>query len=302
MRFSAVLAASIVVLALGMAATATALANEASAIPCGPKVQRLCEAAAIQDKQERNRELLALLGQGLESLDPAIRDQTFHYLTQVDDVIDPRLLRSSLQRFDELDEDTKGRFMMERADFDAAPREEHLTVYHAAIANGEARIGTVTTITRATAIDAAAREGLGELRSLIVSVTQGWPTDTVERALVRLDLRDGAQNARDGDVRAVRRLDTLAPEELKGKLEGSKGWREVVADTAHAACSRDDDQACTIIERVIQRQRELLSAEQERFATSWDFKSGPVPEFPETIRVMSEWMHQLHWRNGPNRP
>ncbi|MCC6131476.1 MAG: hypothetical protein IT186_16280 [Acidobacteria bacterium] len=292
----ALIAVAAAFLARDVAGTTSA---NTSGYRCGEKIAAVCEATAIKDPGERQRELYRRLELALFSDDAGTRYDALVFVRSYSHELDPRPLERALRHLDELDGDTIGQATLDQAAFARTAREEHRSVYAAAIENGKAPIGKVANIERVWAIEAASREGFAELRPLIEKYYSLVPENDLvahnlplDRIRASLELREGAQSEVDGNERAAIRLESMGPEELALKLEKSKGWRLAVSDVREATCRERDSQGCRAMTRVIQKQDDLLRAataeRAQRLAKTG--QRGTNPELTEGEKIRQEWL------------
>lgn len=214
-------------------------------IPCGEKVQQLCEAARIPNVPERHDKLRHLLAAALEADDEDMREQGFSYLAQVSPFpLDARPLRTSLERFDELgDLDARrGRRLFDRAELSYAPRAQRIELYRRAIIEGSAAVGEYGSLPRSAAIYLASREGLVELGEVIreqyaeLTSLERESSGPLEGFLASMELRNGAENYGDSGATAMRHLSQMADGDLGSRIEASAGWRRALLDLKRQVC------------------------------------------------------------------
>jgi hypothetical protein len=285
-------------LVLSTAGAVTTIENSTGIVSCGPRISFICEAAAVPDQEDRQARLLQALAQGLESSEPEVREESFHYLAKITPfAFDPRPLHRSLARFDELGETHKGTMMLEEAELSLAPRDTRIHYYRIAIVDGRAAIGTFAWIPRLVAMEAAATEGLGELRDL---VAENYPkldfpeqaATPLYRLLAEFELRDGAQSYQDAAAVALRRLTGMPPSDLSAKIESNEGWREALSFIKLQLCAGGArDRRCGEFNALMGEQGKLFCNRHPLGAPTLDATTGrPVaPVRTEHERRVLEW-------------
>jgi hypothetical protein len=252
-------------------------------------VPALCEAAKLEDKDQRERALLRAFEEALESADAQVREAAFRHLSSLWygrwPALDPRPLAPALVRFDELEGDDEARCLLDRAALYFAPRPDRLDVYRRAIVEGSAPAGEHYVVSRETAMESAAREGLLELRELVEryygQTDQGSRQSLefgLDYLLVSIDLRGGGVDRKDTDARAARRLTEVPPEQLWARMSSSPlSWGVVVREIYGENCGTPEGHGCNSLRDHLLRLRPFLDELRSKRLASWDREKGKQP-------------------------
>jgi hypothetical protein len=252
------------------------LADKATVVwTCPEKIKPICDAIEIADESERTETLLRLLPGALQSQDHDVRIGAAEVLQKAtrDLGFDPLPLRAAVSECDRLEGGDGGATFLDDYELDHGPRDVQVRVYTKAIVEGEAHYGSVGVVNRAWAMVKGAREGLGELRSVIqdhhpeVAKDEiGSPDLSLDFLLATVDLRDGIEGT--PVLRASRRLNAMPTQELWEKIGSNAGWRRAFDQTVREACKAPTSEACEVLRpakaRLSEIVRPLLRAETGR--------------------------------------
>jgi hypothetical protein len=306
MRIIARLAILMTAVGLGPVVSAGTVTTQFE-IPCGEKVQQLCEAARISNVAERHDKLRRLIAVALEVDDEDVREQAFSYLAQVSPFpLDPRPLRTSLERFDELgDLDARrGRSLYDMAKLAYAPRAQRAELYRRAIIEGSAAVGDYGSLPRSAAMEMASREGLVEVGQAIrehyseLDPTERESSGPLEGLLAAMELRNGGENYGDSGATAMRRLNQMTDDDLGARIETSAGWRRALLDVKHQVCqSIPPAPECEPFVSLMRRQLSLFDQRRKQRAQAQAVAAGTSSACQPSAeeRAVMEWFGEVDY-------
>lgn len=200
-------------------------------------------AGAIADSAAREAPLREAIRAGLMHHDARQREYVFAYLVHLNHrCLDLRPFADILEEYGRRHDKQGGFGLADTAELIWAPRAERIETYRSAILKGMLIQKRGSVVRGCSVVRAAAWQGLDELGPLIGTHWEGLGcggAEELDEIRLVLSLRAGAENQRQAELLAARRLAAMTDDEVWQRASGNPIFARELWQTADFACEPD---------------------------------------------------------------